>query len=102
MHIRHPCGHGSTYQRVLALQVLVGDFVSVVVHQLEWSSNLGLPDALRLVRYPLPRHALLLLCKVDVQPARSREEQKPCNEVEWPALVSCAYLLYRVELIPWC
>lgn len=54
----------ATYQRVFSQQILICELLSIVIDEIERSSDLGLADALSFVRYPLPYHARLLVGEV--------------------------------------
>jgi hypothetical protein len=72
-----------TCQRVSPQQIFVRELVPIVVHQVERSSNLRLSNTLGLIRYPLPCHALLLVCEVRVQASGGGNEEDGGREVEW-------------------
>jgi hypothetical protein len=76
-----------TYQRVFALHVVAWEDLSILVDQCEWSSHFRLSNAFCLVCYPLPRQALLLVCKVGPHATTGCDEEDGGCEVEWLGLL---------------
>ena len=74
--------NGDTYQCVLSLHILVREAVAVVVDQIKWTANLWLANALCLLRYALPCHALFLVGEVGVQAGAGADEEDGGRDVE--------------------
>lgn len=73
---------GRTYQGILPHHILTCEPVAIVIDKIEWSSNLRFSNSLRLLGYPFPCHALLLVCEIGVQCTRCSDEEDGSCEVE--------------------
>lgn len=71
-----------TYQRILPRHILIREPIPILIDEIKRPANLGLSDSLGLVRYPFPRHALLLVCKVKVETDAGADEEDGCCDIE--------------------
>lgn len=71
------------------------ELFSIVVDQIERPSNFGFSHTLCLICYPLPCHALLLVCKVCVQSTGGCNEEDRGCEVEGLHTLKSAFPLLQ-------